>query len=196
MTGATLFSRENNVLDNVPRKLYYYKVFEPLFLKCMPRNRGRVTYVTRGRIGNETAFLFEKETVYGVCLSGHSCRVIYPSEKMNIFFSGGIPMRRTLAGLTALCLTLILLSGCGGPEPERIELTVFAAASLTEALHELGNAYTNEHKNVNMFQFRFVRNAETQYRGRLRRLHIGGPETDGPARRYGSSEVNTEGWTT
>lgn len=180
----------------MPRKLYYYKVFEPLFLKCMPRNRGRVTYVTRGRIGNETAFLFEKETVYGVCLSGHSCRVIYPSEKTNIFFSGGIPMRRTLAGLTALCLTLILLSGCGGPEPERIELTVFAAASLTEALTELGNAYTNEHKNVNIvFNFDSSGTLKTQIQeGAYCDVFISAgrkqmDQLDGTA----PSEVNTEG---
>ncbi len=78
----------NNVLDNMPQKLYHYTVFEPQFLKFMPWNRGRVTLVTRGRIGNETAFLLEKETVY--------------SETGASGFPAGIGIR--LQGRIFLCL--------------------------------------------------------------------------------------------
>lgn len=55
--------------------------------------------------------------------------------------------------LTALAMTLALLTGCTGGNPpgtgeEPIELTVFAAASMTETLTELGSAYMAEHENV------------------------------------------------
>ncbi len=82
---------------------------------------------------------------------------------------------KALALTLALCLVLCPLSGCGGspatptpapastpapeasaptpeaaPEPgaEPVELIVFAAASLTETLTELGEMYTHAHENV------------------------------------------------
>ena len=58
-------------------------------------------------------------------------------------------MKKTIALLLALCMTLCLLAGCGtSKEEEKVELTVFAAASMTETLTELGNKYMAEHENV------------------------------------------------
>lgn len=72
---------------------------------------------------------------------------------------------RILALSLVLCLTLCLLAGCGSspapaaapepapqntpePEAEPMELIVFAAASLTETLTELGEGYMKQHENV------------------------------------------------
>ena len=54
--------------------------------------------------------------------------------------------------------TAILLSGCAAPatttEPQATEIIVFAAASMTETLMELGEAYMNEHEDVSiLFNF-------------------------------------------
>ena len=70
-------------------------------------------------------------------------------------------MRRTLALSLAQCLILCLFAGCasaaapaGTPAPPdaagpgTVGLVVFAAASLTETLGELGRLYTKEHPNV------------------------------------------------
>lgn len=82
---------------------------------------------------------------------------------------------RILSPVLALCLALSLLAGCGGapaatpepaatpapavtpapapektPEPEPAELIVFAAASLTETLTQLGDSYMDAHKNVSI----------------------------------------------
>lgn len=57
-------------------------------------------------------------------------------------------MKRTIAGLLALLLLLGCLA-CAKPEPGT-ELVVFAAASLTETLTEIGSAYTTEHPNVTL----------------------------------------------
>lgn len=59
-------------------------------------------------------------------------------------------MKKTMAMLLAACLLLGLLSGCGkkDAEAEQIELTVFAAASLTETLTALGEQYHAEHPEV------------------------------------------------
>lgn len=84
-------------------------------------------------------------------------------------------MKKTIALILALCLALCVFAGCGdtkrseptpaadptdAPEPtsqptpepaeEPVELIVFAAASMTETLTELGNQYMAEHKNVNI----------------------------------------------
>ncbi|MDO4178434.1 MAG: molybdate ABC transporter substrate-binding protein [Phascolarctobacterium sp.] len=59
--------------------------------------------------------------------------------------------KKTLA-LGLSCLVLFVLTGCGGDkqkankEPQK--LTVFAAASMTETLKELGDKYMAENKNV------------------------------------------------
>ena len=58
-------------------------------------------------------------------------------------------MKKTIALFLALCMTLCLLAGCGtSKEDKKVELTVFAAASMTETLTELGNKYMAEHENV------------------------------------------------
>lgn len=59
-------------------------------------------------------------------------------------------MRKTLALLLTLAASLSLLSGCGTsiPADTNTEIIVFAAASMTETLTELGNAYMEAHDNV------------------------------------------------
>ena len=77
-------------------------------------------------------------------------------------------MKKTTALLLCLCLLLCLLAGCAAetptptestPEavlptdpvptaPEKVELVVFAAASMTETLTELGSRYMATHENV------------------------------------------------
>lgn len=59
-------------------------------------------------------------------------------------------MTKITALLLALCLVLCLLAGCGVKKAESEEIIVFAAASLTETLTELGQAYMSEHANVNI----------------------------------------------
>ena len=76
--------------------------------------------------------------------------------------------RRTIALLLSVCTALALFAGCGSDkntdtqettekkeetekeEAEPIELTVFAAASMTETLTELGDMYMKEHENVSI----------------------------------------------
>ena len=78
-------------------------------------------------------------------------------------------MKQKLSLILALCLAFALLTGCGAAaekssetpvevpaEPsveesaEEVELIVFAAASLTETLTEIGNAYMAENENVTL----------------------------------------------
>ena len=62
-------------------------------------------------------------------------------------------MKRIGPWILVICLIFSLLTGCGsaGEQPaERVELTVFAAASLTETLTEIGNAYMAENGNVTL----------------------------------------------
>ena len=61
-------------------------------------------------------------------------------------------MKKLFAILLAAAM-LITLTACGGTAPqtdasESVELIVFAAASMTETLTELGNQYMSEHENV------------------------------------------------
>lgn len=76
--------------------------------------------------------------------------------------------KKVFALLMAMCMTLCLFAGCGNKEvketdaettaketeteksAEPVELIVFAAASMTETLTELGNAYMEENDNVNI----------------------------------------------
>lgn len=76
-------------------------------------------------------------------------------------------MKKRITAILALCLVICLLAGCGAgsgtaaPEAteaaapavetaEPVELIVFAAASMTETMTELGNAYMAENENVNI----------------------------------------------
>ena len=55
-------------------------------------------------------------------------------------------MHRIFKSLTAICLLSVfaLLSGCTTDKQKPIELSVFAAISLTDALGEIGTAFTAE----------------------------------------------------
>ena len=57
-------------------------------------------------------------------------------------------MKRLLA--LALILALLLSLGACAAKEEKVELTVFAAASLQETLTEIGNNYMAEHENVTL----------------------------------------------
>ena len=94
--------------------------------------------------------------------------------------------KKLLSLILALAMCLCLLAGCGGtaetpetpetpstpvetpttpdaPEAEPVELIVFAAASMTETLTELGNKYMEENKNVNIvFNFQSSGTLKTQ----------------------------------
>ena len=83
-------------------------------------------------------------------------------------------MKKRIALLTVLCMTLCLLAGCGGtkteptvttaapaapvetaapetePPAEPVELIVFAAASMTETMTKLGDQYMAEHPEVSI----------------------------------------------
>ena len=65
-------------------------------------------------------------------------------------------MKKSIAALLMAAMTVGLLVGCGGGSEktekgaEGKELTVFAAASLTETLTELGDAYMDEHPEINI----------------------------------------------
>lgn len=58
--------------------------------------------------------------------------------------------RRGLELVLMLCVLAGLLSGCGSNTEDTTELTVFAAASMTETLTELGDAYMAEHPGVSI----------------------------------------------
>ena len=73
---------------------------------------------------------------------------VFVFEKTNIFLGGNL-MKKPIALFLVLCMTLCLLAGCGtSKEDKKVELTVFAAASMTETLTELGNKYMAEHENI------------------------------------------------
>lgn len=58
-------------------------------------------------------------------------------------------MKRLMA-LALLLALLLSLGACAAKETEKVELTVFAAASLQETLTEIGNNYMAEHENVTL----------------------------------------------
>ena len=62
--------------------------------------------------------------------------------------------KKIFALLLALIMMLSLLTGCGSKKEEDVTLIVFAAASMTETLTELGNKYMEEHENVTI-EFNF-----------------------------------------
>ena len=56
-------------------------------------------------------------------------------------------MKKIIALLLAMMMVISLFAGCG-QEAEPVELIVFAAASMTETLTELGNQYMADHPEV------------------------------------------------
>ena len=72
--------------------------------------------------------------------------------------NGGTNMKKTLSLLITACLMLCLLTGCGktGTVPEteaaaeRVEIIVFAAASMTETMTTLGEQYMADHPEVSI----------------------------------------------
>lgn len=56
-------------------------------------------------------------------------------------------MKKYLAVLTTVCMMFGLMTGCGA-EKKPVELTVFAAASMTETLTSLGDQYMKDHPKV------------------------------------------------
>lgn len=63
-------------------------------------------------------------------------------------------MKKRAIGILGLCMLTGLTAGCGKQEEKDVELTVFAAASMTETLTELGDKYMEENENVTV-QFNF-----------------------------------------
>lgn len=63
-------------------------------------------------------------------------------------------MKRRIALFTVVCMTICLLAGCGGAKTEApaepVELIVFAAASMTETLTQLGEQYMADHPEVSI----------------------------------------------
>lgn len=118
-------------------------------------------------------------------------------------------MRKKLALLLTLATSLSLFAGCGttpstSSEPAvstetagaSTELVVFAAASMTETLTELGNAYMDAHKNVNIvFNFDSSGTLKTQIvEGAVCDIFISaGQKQMNQIDITASNEVNTEG---
>lgn len=119
--------------------------------------------------------------------------------------------KRTLALLLSLCTALTLFAGCGSngttdtqetteeqteTDAEPVELTVFAAASMTETLTELGDLYMKEHENVNIvFNFDSSGTLKTQIQeGAVCDIFISaGQKQMNQLDINASADVNTEG---
>jgi molybdate transport system substrate-binding protein len=59
-------------------------------------------------------------------------------------------VRQPLAIPVLLALALLAAAGCGGRLDGEVRLTIYGAASLSDALTHAGNAYETEHANVSM----------------------------------------------
>lgn len=62
-------------------------------------------------------------------------------------------MWKKLVACAALCAFVLALTGCGGQKSQaektdKVHLTVFAAASMTETMNQIAKAYEKEHPNV------------------------------------------------
>lgn len=121
--------------------------------------------------------------------------------------------KRTIALLLSLCTALTLFAGCGSSkntdtqettetekeektEAEPVELTVFAAASMTETLTELGDMYMKEHENVTIvFNFDSSGTLKTQIQeGAVCDIFISaGQKQMNQLDITASADVNTEG---
>ena len=98
--------------------------------------------------------------------------------------------------LLALTMVFTLLTGCGSKKEEDVTLIVFAAASMTETLTELGNKYMEEHENVDIvFNFQSSGTLKTQIQeGAECDIFISaGQKQMNQLDINASAEVNTEG---
>lgn len=106
-------------------------------------------------------------------------------------------MKKVIALFTVLCLTLCLFTGCvKNTKPDDIELIVFAAASMSETLTELGEQYMKEHENVTVvFNFDSSGTLKTQIQeGADCDIFISaGQKQMNQLDAAASAEVNTEG---
>ena len=57
---------------------------------------------------------------------------------------------KKITGILLLAATLLALAACGGEKTQDVELTVFAAASMTETLTEIKTAYEADHPGVTL----------------------------------------------
>ena len=58
-------------------------------------------------------------------------------------------LKKTLSVIIAVSITVLALAGCGGSKPEEsVEITVFAAASMTETMTAITDKYTADHPGV------------------------------------------------
>lgn len=74
-------------------------------------------------------------------------------------------MKKHQSGLLVLCMIIGLFSGCSSPQSKEntTEIVVFAAASLSETLTELGDSYMDDHPNVEIvFNFESSGTLKTQ----------------------------------
>ena len=82
-----------------------------------------------------------------VCLRTHQAGCLELLRAARYFYSSGrMTMKRVLIPL--LLALLLALTGCGTKSTEKTELTVFAAASMTETLTELGSRYMEANETV------------------------------------------------
>ena len=58
-------------------------------------------------------------------------------------------MKKLFALILALVMSVSLIA-CGSPADDSVELIIFAAASMTETLTELGEQYMAEHENISI----------------------------------------------
>ncbi len=61
---------------------------------------------------------------------------------------GETKVKKGITLILTLCFLLGLMAGCGAPAQKNTEITVFAAASLTETLTTLGEQYMKDHPEV------------------------------------------------
>ena len=85
-------------------------------------------------------------------------------------------MKKVLTILLAAVLAVCLCAGASA----QTELTVFAAASLTETLNEIKGVYETANPEVTLIFLGHIEDADRGGRG-LRRVHLRGPEADEPA---------------
>jgi len=107
-------------------------------------------------------------------------------------------MRRMAAGLMSLAVLMCCLTGCGDSAQEErpAEITVFAAASLTETLTQLGEQYMKENEGAKViFNFDSSGTLKTQIQegARCDVFISAGQKQMNQLDRTADAEVNTEG---